>query len=257
MDWWSDPQQMTCNENVTEIVTFQNVTRVTVCGLLELWGALQSTIKSDGKVEFMRLIDIDDITEIPNFGEAMESVGWVIEEEQGLVFPNFSEHNVPDSERKPAMTNAERQAKYRDRKKRNGSNESNGREEKRREDIKDICRGAIDYLNEKAGKNFQHVESNYKFIEARVNEGRVFDEIKNVIDSKCAEWMGTDAAQYLRPATLFNAEKFNSYFGNLKTSPTDPYKLALAKAKELGLPEFKGAPYETPEDFIKRVEDAS
>ncbi len=154
MNWWSDPQQMTCNESVTEVVTIQNVMRVTVCGLLELWGVLQSSIKragednNDGKIENAMLQYIDDSTGIPCFGEAMEFVGWVKEDRAGnLIFPNFYEHNVPDNERREAKTNAQRQHEYRERKKlkkerekeRNESNESvvtsnDRREEKRREE---------------------------------------------------------------------------------------------------------------------------
>lgn len=145
MDWWSNPQRYTCHENVTEIVTFENVTRVTVCGLLEVWGAINTAIKDDDTVEYMELIDIDDIAGIPGFGEAMESVGWVsvVDEEhyKGLSFPNFREFNTPDSERKKGKSDAERAREYRQRKKaeaeqqqrhdRHGSSQG---EEKRREE---------------------------------------------------------------------------------------------------------------------------
>ncbi len=137
MNWWSDPVQRTCNDSVTEIVTFSNVARVTVCGLLEVWGSLNESLNSDGFVRGMSLLTLDDMAEIPGFGEAMEFVGWVEETPEGLVFPNFSEHNVPEKERPKAKSNAERQAEYRERQKAkkeesNESNESNGREEKRR-----------------------------------------------------------------------------------------------------------------------------
>lgn len=77
----------------------------------------------------------------------------------------------------------------------------------------------IEYLNAQTGKNFQTVDSNLKFIRARMNEGRSLDEIRNVIDRKILEWSGTDSDHYLRPATLFNAEKFNQYFGQLGSPP--------------------------------------
>ncbi len=118
MDWWSDPVRVTCNDNVTEIVTFANVTRVTVCALLDVWAALNNTLKGDGKAPFMTLQDIDDIAEIPGFGEAMALVGWVIELDDGSIeFPNFSEHNSPAKSRDgEAKTGAQRAKEFRDRK---------------------------------------------------------------------------------------------------------------------------------------------
>ncbi|KXJ45864.1 DnaT-like ssDNA-binding domain-containing protein [Marinobacter sp. Hex_13] len=122
MNWWTDPQQMTCRDAVTEVVTFENVTRVTVCGLLEVWGAVNAVIKSSEAVDFMTIMDLDDIAGIPGFGVAMEAVGWVSEDdENGLTFNNFSEFNTPDSERKKPKTDAQRAREYRERKKRNGA----------------------------------------------------------------------------------------------------------------------------------------
>jgi len=118
MNWWGDPQRMTAKENVTELVTFGNVTRCVTCALLELWGVTNGVIKDDEVVPYMSLIDLDDITGLPDFGLALLAVGWVEEVEgNGLRFPNFSEHNTPDAMR-TAKTSAERQKAYRDRKKR-------------------------------------------------------------------------------------------------------------------------------------------
>ena len=69
----------------------------------------------------------------------------------------------------------------------------------------------MDYLNEKAGLNFKAASKvTQQHIHARLEEGFVFDDFKTVIDKKCAEWIGTDFAQYLRPVTLFGT-KFESY----------------------------------------------
>ena len=39
-----------------------------------------------------------------------------------------------------------------------------------------------------------------------------------VVDRKCLEWLDDPKfSQYLRPSTLFNAEKFNAYIGQLGT----------------------------------------
>lgn len=72
----------------------------------------------------------------------------------------------------------------------------------------------IDYLNQKTGRSFEHVDGNLKFIRARIAEGATFEKLVAVIDMKCAEWLNNPKMhEYLRPATLFNAEKFNQYVG--------------------------------------------
>ena len=76
----------------------------------------------------------------------------------------------------------------------------------------------VDYLNEKTGKHFKATSSaNVKFISARAKEGYTAEDFKKVIDTKTAEWKGTDMEQYLRPETLFSASKFESYL-NQKTT---------------------------------------
>ena len=84
----------------------------------------------------------------------------------------------------------------------------------------------IDYLNKISGKKFKSVEAHKKLIAARIKEGASLDDIKNVIDYKCKEWSeDPKMAKYIRPATLFNAEKFNQYVGELGVeTPEDKNK---------------------------------
>lgn len=80
----------------------------------------------------------------------------------------------------------------------------------------DISAEVLDYLNSKANRNFRNAPTNTKLILARAKEGATVEDFKAVIDRKCKEWAGNPGmAQYLRPATLFNAEKFNQYIGQL------------------------------------------
>lgn len=67
------------------------------------------------------------------------------------------------------------------------------------------------YLNEKAHTNFRpSSRATQQHIHARLQEGYTVEDFKRVIDRKCAEWMGTEFQQYLRPATLFGT-KFENY----------------------------------------------
>lgn len=76
-----------------------------------------------------------------------------------------------------------------------------------------MCKEIISYLNEKAGTSFRNVKSNDDFIIARLKEGATLDDLRAVIDLKCKDWIGKPESKYLRPETLFNATKFNSYVG--------------------------------------------
>lgn len=74
----------------------------------------------------------------------------------------------------------------------------------------------IDYLNQKAGTAYKPTsKATQQHINARLAEGFTVDDFKRVIDNKCADWLGTEWEQYLRPATLFGT-KFESYL-NRKT----------------------------------------
>ncbi|WP_343735314.1 hypothetical protein [Acidovorax sp.] len=125
------------------------VTRyVTVCALLRFWGYANEHAR-DEFIATLRVSDVDEIVQVPGFGEALASVGWALfdDERRGLHLPGFNEFNTSGHERSAsAKSNAERQRDYRARLKTQDSNapscnESdvtrNRREEKRREEKKE------------------------------------------------------------------------------------------------------------------------
>lgn len=77
----------------------------------------------------------------------------------------------------------------------------------------------LEYLNEKTGRNYKPVPANLSLIVARLSDGANVVECCAVIDAKVGAW-GDDPkwAQYLRPATLFNATKFAQYVGEIGAS---------------------------------------
>lgn len=77
----------------------------------------------------------------------------------------------------------------------------------------------VDHLNQRAGTHYKATTANTrKLIKARLKEGFTVDEIKLVIDKKCADWLNNPAmVEYLRPETLFGS-KFESYL-NAKSRP--------------------------------------
>lgn len=95
----------------------------------------------------------------------------------------------------------------------------------------------INYLNEKANKKFKHTTGKYQsLIKARWNEGQRLDDFKKVIDNMVSEWSGTTfsdgkpAENFLQPSTLFGP-KFDQY---LNTVP----KQAKKEAESYGGFEF-------------------
>lgn len=80
----------------------------------------------------------------------------------------------------------------------------------------DIALKVIQHLNDKTGSKFRATKTNTKFIDARIAEGATPTDLIAVINRKCLEWLDNpEMRQYLRPSTLFNAEKFNTYVGQL------------------------------------------
>lgn len=76
----------------------------------------------------------------------------------------------------------------------------------------------LQFLNEKTGRNFQSVDVNLKLIIARLKTGATYWDCRQVIAKKTREWKGdSKMSEYLRPATLFNATKFEQYRGELTT----------------------------------------
>ncbi len=125
-------QNCQCDMAVT-----RNVMRnATVGALVAVWGVMRHRGERRGDdliVLDIPLVIVDDVADLPGFGQLMAEVGWAIETNEGLVFPRFfKEWNVdPDEEFR--KQGAERQQRYRDNKRNVTRNvtvtsQSNGRE---------------------------------------------------------------------------------------------------------------------------------
>lgn len=113
----------------------------------------------------------------------------------------------------------------------------------------------LNYLNEKAGTHFKPLQSNLKFLLARLKEYSK-DDVQKVVDRKVEEWKGTSMQKYLRPETLFNATKFEGYInglGEVQSKPSAPStqkKSAVAiRHREYTKEEMKSA-FNNIDDFI-------
>jgi hypothetical protein len=85
-------------------------------GVVAVW--LIANQATDGILRFTSTADLDDITGIGGFGNALVAAGWAERDEENdcIILPNFYEHNTIESEHN-TRTGAERQSEYRKRQK--------------------------------------------------------------------------------------------------------------------------------------------
>jgi len=92
------------------------------------------------------------------------------------------------------------------------------------------------FLNEEVGKNFDAYLANGQPTHGLIAiMGRMKDfgigvrVCRGLIGRKYREWKGTDMETYLRPATLFGKEKFQTYLGEMPGRKADDDDPALSK----------------------------
>lgn len=76
----------------------------------------------------------------------------------------------------------------------------------------------INHLNQRAGTHYKATTANTrKLVKARLKEGFTIEDMKLVIDKKCADWLNNpEMVKFLRPDTLFG-NKFEGYL-NARTT---------------------------------------
>lgn len=83
--------------------------------------------------------------------------------------------------------------------------------EKGKEFFHEVCE-VINYLNLKTGKKLRPESKSSKHIRGRLRDGFLVEDLKLVVDLKVDEWLhDVKMKKYLKPDTLFNAEKFDKY----------------------------------------------
>lgn len=253
IDWWTSGTRKSCDETVTEIVTFSAVTRVTVASLLQFWSAANE-VSRDGFLLHATSFVMDEMSGIPSFGDALIHVGWAIETDypKGISLPNFLEYNTP-LEKRDAQTGAQRTREWRRRKSCvTKCDESDAREEKRREYINNTPKPPKeDTSKQKQNKDFE------RFWEAfprgrRTGKGTALKAWGKAVKKTDPEIIIQSAKEYAdspvgrgdyvkMPATWLNGECWNDDRSawqrseNVKYKPVDlldPLRDAYQKALE-------------------------
>jgi len=88
----------------------------------------------------------------------------------------------------------------------------------------------LDYLNEKAGKQFSSMNENLEHILQRLREGYTVDQCRRVVDLKIQDEYFIDNPRYLNPETLFKANNFDKY---LNEKPKKPLTVVKRKYRLL------------------------
>ena len=93
-------------------------------------------------------------------------------------------------------------------------------------------------LNEATGRHYRETDGNLAVISARLKEPDVdLAGVRKMVARQCALWKDGEMSEYLRPETLFNKTKFDSYYAgrdasiqtnqphaNTRPNPTKPHR---------------------------------
>lgn len=87
-------------------------------------------------------------------------------------------------------------------------------QEKKKANLKADAIEVLNFLNAKTGRAYRPVSTNLDLIINRLKSGTSVQDCKTMIARMHREWGNDDKMKkYLRPATLFNATKFEQYIG--------------------------------------------
>ena len=100
------------------------------------------------------------------------------------------------------------------------------------------ARTVLHLLNESTGRHYRETDGNLAVISARLKEPDVdLAGVRKMVARQCALWKDGEMSEYLRPETLFNKTKFDSYYAgrdasiqtnqphaNTRPNPTKPHR---------------------------------
>lgn len=120
----------------------------------------------------------------------------------------------------------------------NNSSSSINKGESAQKDNTEAIKVIIDHLNRVLGTSYtcRNKETN-KHINARLVEGYTVEDFKLVIDTKAADWTGTEWEKYLRPNTLFSPSHFEEYLNQGRMNACGNSKKAYMNEYVEGLDE--------------------
>jgi hypothetical protein len=86
--------------------------RIVACHCMEAWEWADSNT-TDGHADGMTKVTLDAVTGVTGFGQAMIDVGWLLEDDRGIIFPCWQRWNTASAKKR--QQNAERKRRQRER----------------------------------------------------------------------------------------------------------------------------------------------
>lgn len=237
---WDSPK-------VLELCQITGLDQCCVIGKLFRFWSWASDVTTDRNISATP-VAVDRIVCCTGFCDALQRVGYVVVSDAGIELPEFDKHL--SSTAKARMLSAVRMQKTRETRRcagvaheaqqnRNTSVANNNNKNKKRDTVSSEldarAAAAIDLLNERSGRSLAHVKSNYEKLRSRMREGATDEQLRLVIEHKCAAWKDdAKMRKYLRPETLFSS-KFWGYLADAEDTGA-PGDSGESKSKLLNRP---------------------
>jgi len=112
-DWIAWTKGLTLKREVIAIANRLRLDRrVVACLCMEAWEWADSNTV-DGHADSVTNVTLDAVTGVTGFGQAMLDVGWLLEDDRGIIFPRWERWNAQSAKKR--LQNAERKRRQRDR----------------------------------------------------------------------------------------------------------------------------------------------
>jgi hypothetical protein len=133
-DWIKMRADLATSPKVVRIASALNTDRMRILGGLHAVWCLFDTHSEDGRLDGYTVATVDDLIGYPGFARAMADVGWLDEIAGAVVLPRFEIHNGASAKRRAMEADRKRSARL----SAHDADKKRTREEKRREDIKEL-----------------------------------------------------------------------------------------------------------------------
>jgi len=226
------------NQNLQDDMTVtRNVTRNACVGaLVTIWGCAKRKGTRNGDdlhIKCARADWVDEVCNMPGFGEAMMSVDWARETAEALVFPGFYEELNLDSKETQKAKNAERQRRYRDRIRNENSNaprnvtvtsQSDAKEKKiyknnKKDFTQEFTRRFSQFWEVYPNKK-NRAQAEKKFVSLKITDDTLAVIKKNISDRLATgDW---DDPKYIpHPTTYLNGKRWEDQISSNGPSPVN------------------------------------
>ncbi len=112
-DWIAWTKGLTLKREVIAIANTLGLDRrIVACLCMEAWEWADSNTV-DGHADSVTNVTLDAVTGVTGFGQAMLEVGWLLEDDRGIIFPRWERWNAQSAKKR--LQNAERKRRQRDR----------------------------------------------------------------------------------------------------------------------------------------------